>query len=86
MNIISKGATLMCTPIGSCNNNMNVSIVWYKSLLNGTNNNEINETSSQLNVEARQYGIYTCNVTTTGNEMASITYALYGKTYSNSLV
>ena len=87
MNIISKGTTLMCTTIVSCSI-MTISIMWYEHLLNGTNKNytvQINETSSWF-VEAWWYGNYTCIVSTTDDEMGNVTYALYGKTCSNSLV
>ena len=75
INIISRGTTLMCSPIVSCNV-MDVSIMW--SVPPTYNEHALNDTS--LSVEAKEYGNYTCTVTA-GIGETNLRYELYGKTY-----
>ena len=77
MNIISRGTSLTCTPIVSCDV-MDVSIMW--SVSPDYNETMLNDTS--LSVKARQYGNYTCTVAARIGGMANLLYELYGKTYS----
>ena len=74
INVVSRGTTLMCTPILSCDV-MNVSITW------DVPSNESGLNNSSLPVEARQYGEYMCTVVARAIGMhMELLYELYGKT------
>ena len=77
MDIISRETTtlLMCTPIVSCQSDENIN--WEGMMFNGSDLN-IRSNETQLRVKARQYGKYTCSVTS-DNMSVSITHSLYGK-------
>ena len=75
VDIISGGTTLMCTPIVSCQSDENIN--WKRMMFNGSDLN-IGSNETQLQVEARQYGIYMCSVTS-DDMSVSITHSLYGK-------
>lgn len=81
MDIISNSATLMCTPVVSCDEG-DVNITWEVLLFNETNSTLLNDTDPSLPVEAEQYGNYTCTVTSANMLPVTLNYQLYGKIFS----
>ena len=80
--IISESIPLTCSPILSCNERDEI-ITWERIFFNGTNGvvNSSVGNGTELMVDARQYGNYTCTVTS-GNMTEMVTYSLYGKIFS----
>lgn len=82
INIISSsGASLMCTPIVSCDKTYN--ITWERMLFNGSNLPPMDENGTTLVVGSREYGKYMCTVNSSDTS-AILTYTLYGKLYKKS--
>ena len=79
--IISESELLTCTPILSCNER-NENITWERIVdFNGTTSvvNTSMNNGTELSVDARQYGNYTCTVTSDSMAPEMVTYSLYGK-------
>lgn len=80
MDIFSDEVNLTCKPIISCNlRHENVTLEWYRVLFNETAKSFLSN-HKKLLVNAREYGNYSCNVTS-GNISVNLTYNLYGKIF-----
>lgn len=85
--IFSESKLLTCSPILSCNET-NVSITWKRNVnFNGTTTvvNSSMSNGTELMVDTRQYGNYTCTATSSSNSAVTVTYSLYGKMMFNTI-